>query len=465
MTITTALRTLDSEGADGYFAELYGAGEEVIAEQKKRYAALVEQFRRRFGDIHGDPGDIHIFSSPGRSEIGGNHTDHNHGKALTASVQLDALGVIAACEESRISICDSTYHEDYAVAITEYPEPEDKTGSSALVRGIIAGFKNAGFATGGFKGCFESRVLPGSGMSSSAAFEMLICGILNALYNNNAIPMEKLAAIGQYAENVFWGKASGLLDQMACAAGGVAALDFEHPAAPALERIPFDFESLGYRLVIVNTGGSHADLSADYSSVPVEMKSVASFLGKEALRGLTVEELTRRLPALRRHCGDRAVLRALHFVEENRRVEEEIKALKENNFTAFLRLAQESGDSSYRWLQNAAPPGAIHEQNIPICLAMTELFFRLHGLDGDAAGAAPRAACRLHGGGFAGVIQVFLPKECVDEYRAWMHRVLGFAGAGDAGQHPSEWRSDPVFVMSIRPCGVRELRQKDKSAQ
>jgi galactokinase len=456
MTITAALRTLESEDANRFFAELYGEEAEAIAEQKKRYAALIEQFRRRFGDAGGDAG-VRVFSSPGRSEIGGNHTDHNRGKALTASIRLDVLGVVAPCEENSVSICDSAYHEDYTVAITEHPAPPGKTGSSALVRGIVAGFKNAGFATGGFKGCFESRVLPGSGLSSSAAFETLICGILNALYNNGAIPMEKLAAIGQYAENVFWGKASGLLDQMACAAGGVAALDFEHPESPSLERIPFDFESRGYRLVIVNTGGSHAGLSAEYSAIPSEMRRVASFFGRDALRGLAVEDVARRLPALRAHCGDRAVLRALHFIEENNRVDEEIKALKENDFTAFLRLAQASGDSSYRWLQNAAVSGAIQEQNIPVCLAMTELFFRLHGLDGAPPRPAPRAACRLHGGGFAGVIQAFLPREYVDEYRAWMHTALGFADARDAGQHPPERRPDPVFVMSIRPCGVREL--------
>ncbi|MDR0557463.1 MAG: galactokinase [Treponema sp.] len=464
MTIPTVLRTLDSEEANRYFVRLYGAGEEAAAEQKSRYAALVEQFRRRFGSAGGEDG-VRMFSSPGRSEIGGNHTDHNHGKTLAASIQLDALGVVATCEENRISICDSTYHEDYAVDITEHPELADKNGSPALVRGIIAGFKNAGFAIGGFKGCFESRVPPGSGMSSSAAFEMLICGILNALYNDGAIPIEKLAAIGQYAENVFWGKASGLMDQMACAAGGVIALDFERPATPALERIPFDFETLDYRLVIVNTGGSHANLSAEYSAIPAEMKRVASFFGKDVLRGLTAEELTERLPALRQSCGDRAVLRALHFIEENNRVDEEIKALKENNFAAFLRLAQESGDSSCRWLQNAVTPGAIQEQNIPICLAMTELFFHLHGLSGAAHGAAPLAACRLHGGGFAGVIQVFLPGTYVEAYRAWMHTVLGFALAGDAGRHIAERHPDPVFAMSIRPCGVRELRGNDASAR
>ncbi|MDR2194796.1 MAG: galactokinase [Treponema sp.] len=437
MTIPAALRALDSDTIQKRFAELYG--EECIAEQKKRYAALIKQFRARFGEA-----DICMFSSPGRSEIGGNHTDHNHGKVLTASIRLDSIGVV--CMDSRISICDSTYHEDYTVDIMEQGEPSERSGSPALIRGIIAGFKNAGFARGGFKGCFESSVLPGSGMSSSAAFEMLICGILNVFYNNGTIPIERLAAIGQYAENVFWGKASGLMDQMACAAGGIAAIDFENPAAPALERISFDFDAQGYSLILVNTGGSHANLSAEYSAIPADMKRVAAFFDKKALRSLTIEDLVQRLPALRHSCGDRAVLRALHFIEENRTVDEEITALKQNDLTVFLRLVQASGNSSYRWLQNAAIPGAVQEQNIPVCLAMTELFFRLHALDRDA----PRAACRLHGGGFAGVIQAFLPQQHAAAYRAWMYQVLGY-------DRLTERKPDPVFVTSIRPCGVQKL--------
>ncbi|MDR2793700.1 MAG: galactokinase [Treponema sp.] len=441
MTVTSALQALNSDAVKKRFVELYG--EEAIAEQTARYAALIEQFRARFGEA-----GIRIFSSPGRSEIGGNHTDHNHGKVLAASIRLDSIGIV--CKDSRISVCDSTYHEDYAVDITEQADPSERSGSPALIRGIVAGFKNAGFALGGFKGCFESRVLPGSGMSSSAAFEMLICGILNVLYNNGAIPVEKLAAIGQYAENVFWGKASGLMDQMACAAGGIVAIDFEDPAAPALERIPFDFAAQGYCLILVNTGGNHADLSAEYSAIPAEMKQVASFFGKKVLRGLTVEELVQRLPALRRCCGDRAALRALHFIEENSAVDEEVNALKQHNITAFLRLVHTTGNSSYRWLQNAVVPGSVQEQNIPVCLAMTELFFRLHGLDGSPCDA-PRAACRLHGGGFAGVIQTFLPQQYAAAYRTWMHGVLGYNGDLLVGQKP-----DPVFVTSIRPCGIKE---------
>jgi galactokinase len=438
MTITAALQALNSDAVKKHFAELYG--EDGIVEQKERYIALIEQFRARFGEA-----DIRMFSSPGRSEIGGNHTDHNHGKVLTASIQRDSLGVV--CKDSRISVCDFTYHEDYVVDITEHVTPSKQSGSPALVRGIIAGFKNAGFAIGGFKGCFESRVLPGSGMSSSAAFETLICGILNALYNKGAIPLEKLAAIGQYAENVFWGKASGLMDQMACAAGGIAAIDFENPAEPILERISFDFTAQGYCLIMVNTGGNHANLSAEYSAIPAEMKQVASFFGKTVLRGLTVEELVQHLPALRRRFGDRAVLRALHFIEENSVVDEEINALKQHNITAFLRLVHASGNSSYRWLQNAVIPGAVQEQNVPVCLAMTELFFQIHGLDIDM----PRAACRLHGGGFAGVIQVFLPQPYASAYRRWMHRVFGYEDDLLTGQ-----TSDPVFVTSIRPCGISE---------
>jgi galactokinase len=273
---------------------------------------------------------------------------------------------------------------------------------------------------------------------------MLIGGILSALYNGGKLPVEKLAVMGQYGENAYWGKASGLLDQMACGAGGVAAIDFENPSAPVLERIPFDFASRRYALVLVDTGGSHANLGAEYSAIPGEMKRIAACFGKDVLRGLGVGDLLGRLPDLRARCGDRAVLRALHFVLENARVDQEVRALKDQDFPRFLELIQESGDSSYRFLQNVAVPGGDQrEQNIPVCLAFTEAFFRERGLNA----ALRRAACRVHGGGFAGVIQTFLPQDETEAYTAWMHRALGYTGSG-----PS-----PVLAMSIRPRGLVEL--------
>ncbi|MDR1024885.1 MAG: galactokinase [Treponema sp.] len=441
---------LKSPEIRGLFAELYGPGDAIFTGQQKRYTDLVEQFIERFG---GATGNLRIFSSPGRSEIGGNHTDHNHGKVLAASIQLDCAAVAAKTGDNLIHIYDRSYGEDYSIDVAGDLSPvPGEQGSAALVRGIAAGFKNPAltgnspFALGGFAACIDSRVLPGSGLSSSAAFEMLIGGILSSLYNDGNLPVEKLALMGQYGENKYWGKGSGLLDQMACGAGGLAGIDFENPSAPVLERIPFDFASRHYALVLVDTGGSHANLSGEYSAIPNEMKSVAAFFGREVLRGINTVDILQQLPALRSRCGDRAVLRALHFIQENRRVDDEIKALKENNFPGFLSLIQESGDSSYKFLQNVVvPQGDPKAQNIPLCLGFTEAFFRERGLNDGVR----RAACRVHGGGFAGVIQAFLPQDEAEAYTAWMHSALGYTGSG-----PS-----PVFVMSIRPRGLVELTQ------
>ena len=435
MTTHDAIKALDSAGIKKTFAELYGSGESTFAEQKNRYTGLLAQFRRRFGEM-----EIRLYSSPGRSEIGGNHTDHNHGKVLAASIQLDCIAVVSPNDTNIIHICDSIYNEDYTVD-TDATLPHDgEKGSSALVRGIADGFKKAGFAIGGFYGCFASQVIPAAGVSSSAAFEMLICHILNDLYNGGSIPVEKLARIGQYAENTYWGKISGLLDQMACGSGGLIAIDFANPAAPLVEKIPFDFIAWNYRLVLVNSGGNHAVLSEEYSTVPNEMKQVARCFNKDSLRGITIEEIAKNLPSLREQCGDRAVMRSFHFIEENLRVEQEIAALKANNFSAFLRLVTDSGNSSWKWLQNVyVHSDCVWNQSVSISLALTEIFISRHGL-------RDRAACRIHGGGFAGVIQVFLPNEMVEAYNQWMRDAL-------------QTDSNPVFSMSIRPCGVKYIEE------
>jgi galactokinase len=446
MTIGIALKNLNSEKIAKLFFELYGPGEAVFTIQKKRYTGLIEQFRKRFGDD-----EIRLFSCPGRSEIGGNHTDHNHGKVLAASIQKDCIAVVSQIAEKSIYIYDEAYHEDYRVDLTGGLEPTPgEKGSIALVRGMAAGFGKESFVSGGFKACVSSQVLSGSGVSSSAAFEMLVCGILNQLYNGGKIPVEKLARIGQYAENRYWAKNSGLLDQMACAFGGMVAMDFQNPSAPVVKKIPFDFEAQKFRLVLVDTGGSHADLSEAYSAIPAEMKQTASFFGKEVLRDVPPEEIIKNLPALRSKFGDRAALRSLHFIEENDRVDAEVKALEENNFPAFLRLINESGNSSFKWLQNVVVPNAVTEQKIPVCLALTELFFHQHNIEG---------ACRVHGGGFAGVIQVFLPADRVGEYTAWMLRALGFSPEGSPAAVSTAAASSegPVFVMSIRPQGFLEI--------
>jgi galactokinase len=267
---------------------------------------------------------------------------------------------------------------------------------------------------------------------------MLVCHIQNRLYNEGRVPVERMARIGQFAENVYWGKASGLLDQMAAGFGGLIAMDFEKPEAPVVEKIPFDFAAQGYRLILVNTGGNHAELSGEYSAVPAEMKQAARFFNREVLRGISAEDLAKNLPALRDRCGDRALLRAFHFVEENLRVDREAAALKANDFPAFLRHVTDSGNSSWKWLQNVyVSSDCVKNQSVSLSLALTEIFIEHHKL-------RDRAACRVHGGGFAGVIQVFLPAGEVEAYRRWMQEALSPAG-------------NAVFVMSIRPYGVLEI--------
>jgi len=430
MTIDAAIETLSSAETQKLFINLYGNAQAILEGQKKRYCDLIEQFRNRYGDM-----DICIFSSPGRTEIGGNHTDHNHGKVLASSIQFDCIAVVAPAADGLIHFCDKVYNEDYTIDIVNINPPNGEKGSPALIRGMMDGFRKADYKVGGFYGCFASDVIPASGVSSSASFEMLVCQIINELYNSGIIPVEKLASIGRHAENVWWNKASGLLDQMACGIGGIVSIDFENPDSPLVEKVPFDFNALGYRLILVNTGGNHAELSGEYSSVPNEMKKVARHFNCETLRGVSVEDIAKDLPVIRSNCGDRAVMRAFHFIEENARVDAEIAALKANNFSEFLRLINDSGNSSWKWLQNVyVPSDCIQNQSVSVSLALTEIFISRHGLTG-------KAACRIHGGGFAGVIQVFLPNEYVDAYKQWMLNALQAA-------------DNPVFIMSIRPCGM-----------
>jgi galactokinase len=430
MTINAALKALSSAETQELFNSLYGNGQVIFEEQKKRYSDLIVQFRNRFSDM-----DIQVFSSPGRSEICGNHTDHNHGRVLAASIQLDCIAVVAPSTDGHIYICDSAYNEDYRMNIDDAHSQISKKGSPALIGGIVEGFRKAGYKVGGFYGCFASDVIPASGVSSSAAFEMLICQIINEIYNGGAVPVEKCASIGQYAENEWWGKASGLLDQMACGIGGLVTIDFKNPASPLVEKIPFDFAAQGYRLILVSTGGNHAELSGEYSAIPNEMKQVARCFNKDTLRDVSANDIFKNLNELRLQCGDRAIMRTFHFIQENERVEAEITALKANDFFTFLRHINDSGNSSWKWLQNVyVSSDCARSQSVSVSLALTEIFISRNGLTG-------KAACRIHGGGFAGVIQVFLPNEYVDEYKRWMFDAL-------------QVTDDPVFTMSIRPYGA-----------
>ena len=420
------------------FEELYGTDEKIIADQTSRYENLTKEWETFFKKDSTQE-SVRYFTSAGRSEIGGNHTDHNLGKVLAASIQLDCIGVVSPSGNDILTIYDQK-HGLIELNVNETERKAGETGSVALIRGMLQGFKNNGYKVGGFNAAITSSVIPAAGVSSSAAFEMLICIMVDALFNNSSIPVTKYAIIGQYAENAYWDKASGLLDQMACAVGGLVAMDFENPKEPKVEKVPFDFAKEDYSLMIVNTGKGHADLSAEYSSIPNEMKAIARVLGQETLRGLKIIDIADNLAMLRKSCGDRAVMRAFHFIIENDRVDNEVNALKDGNFQKFLSVITESGNSSWKWLQNVFVTAHPEEQSISICLALTEMFIREKAV----------GACRIHGGGFAGVIQAFLPNSVVAEYTNYMEHALGYDKNTD--------EKSPVYAMFIRPYGAIEIK-------
>lgn len=422
MKAEETLALLESGKAGQLMERLYGA--EVAAENQARYRSLIEKFQKTFGDQ-----DILMFSSPGRTEISGNHTDHNHGKVLAGSINLDCVGIAAKNDSPVVHIISETFHQDITVDLNHLEPSERKAGTEDLIKGLLKGFLESGYEIGGFDALVTSNVISSAGVSSSAAFEMLLCSMINRFFNEGRMDTVAYAHIGKYAENVYWDKASGLLDQMACAVGGLITIDFVEPAVPKVEKIDFDFASQDHSLIIVQTGKGHADLSADYSSVPNEMKKVAEYFGKEVCAEITEEQVIENLQAVRKFAGDRSVMRALHFFEENRRVDAEVAALKEGRFQDFLENITASGNSSWKWLQNCYTNSNYQEQGISIALALTELFIA----------GKQKGACRIHGGGFAGVIMAMLPNEIVDEYVAYIEKAMGEGSA---------------YRMSIRPYGA-----------
>lgn len=422
MNAKETIQALGQEKAGKLMADLYGSLK--TAENRTRYEKLVDQYVKTFGD-----GDLKLFSSPGRTEISGNHTDHNHGKVLAGSINLDCAGVAAKNNSDQIRIVSETYNQDFTIDLNQLEVSPKAAGTIDLVKGMLKGFTEFGYQIGGFNAYITSNVISAAGVSSSAAFEMLICSMLNTFFNEGKMDTVAYAHIGKYAENHYWNKASGLLDQMACAVGGLISIDFVNPAEPAVEKIDFDFASQNHSLIIVQTGKGHADLSADYSSVPNEMKKVAQYFGKEVLAELTEDQVIENFQAVREYAGDRSVLRALHFFEENKRVEAMVTALKAGDFDSFLTNITASGNSSWKWLQNCYTNSDYQEQGISVALALTELFIE----------KKKKGACRIHGGGFAGVIMAMLPNEIVDEYVAYMEKALGEGCA---------------YRMSIRPYGA-----------
>ena len=399
-----------------------------VADQAERMIEAIEKFEEKYGSEK----DIYLLSVPGRSEILGNHTDHNHGKVMAGAINRDIISVVAKNDKDQIRFFSEGYHES-VISISSSADPKNfrQFTSAALVAGMVRGFTDAGYGVGGFDAYTTTEVLKGSGLSSSAAFEVMIGNILNHLYNDGDVDNKEIAKIAQFSENVYFGKPCGLMDQMACAVGGFVYIDFADEKNPVVNPIRFSLGDHGYSLCIVNTGGSHSNLNDDYASVPAEMKAVANVLGGEVLRGKSKAQLLRVMPKLREELGDRAILRAMHFLSENDRVEAAKAALKSGNIGEFFRNIRASGNSSYKFLQNVYTNQNVREQGLSLALCLTEEFLDTHS-----------GACRVHGGGFAGTIQAFIRTSDVEEYRALMDSVFG------------EGATMPLFV---RPLGATRL--------
>ena len=391
--------------------ELYGLAD--LNEQQQRYRDLISEYSGHFAA----PQSLQFVSAPGRTELGGNHTDHNHGKVLCAAVSRDSVAVIEPRSDNLVKLKSSAFPQLYEIDLSELdPKNEEKGSTDALIRGMAAGLKTKGFKTGGFNAVVHSNVRIGSGLSSSASFEVLIGGIFNSFYNGCGIDPVTLAKIGQYAENVYFGKPCGLMDQLACAVGGVLTIDFEDNENPTVEKVPMDFSQTEYILAVVDTGGSHADLTPAYASIPNEMKQVASLFGKSTLREVEEKTFRANLSRVRVDAGDRAVLRALHYFAENHRVAMMVKALKAGEFDTYLRLVDESGASSSSMLQNVVPQGSSgNDQPAALAIGASNDFFRSRN----------RGVSRIHGGGFAGTIQSYIYKPHFKDYVQQMTAIFG----------------------------------------
>ena len=388
-------------------------GAELSGQVERTEAAL-----RRFSELYDPSGTrtVHVFSVPGRSELSGNHTDHNRGCVLAATISLDMLAVVSVRPDGLIQMTSEGMGEIHADVGDTQPDASLYGTSLSLIRGLCAGFRSRGITLSGFDAYLISDVLPGSGLSSSAAFEVMIGTILNSLFADNGFTEIEIAQMSQYAENVYFGKPCGLLDQTACSMGGIVYIDFKDPARPLTERIPFRLTDRGYALCITNTGGSHANLTQDYAAIPAEMKAVAKTFGKDCLREVDPAEFYDAVPRLLRDLPARAVLRAIHFFSENDRVLSQKDALCRGDLPAFLDLVRQSGRSSFCYLQNVYSPAHPEEQNLSVALALSERIL---------AGCKEPTACRVHGGGFAGTIQAFVPSAYAETCRKEMDRVFG----------------------------------------
>jgi len=423
MNITEVKANIKNGAYDNSFSMLYGD----VSAARARYLKACESFEGIFGGKE----NIRLFSAPGRTEVGGNHTDHQHGCVLAGGVNLDVIAVAAPNNDGKVRIKSEGYDMD-VIDITELEKNTAEHGrASALIRGVLSRFKELGADISGFNAYTTSNVLKGSGLSSSAAFEVLVGNIVNGMFFNNKADEITIAKIGQYAEREYFGKPCGLLDQMASSLGGFTYADFFDPAEPITEKINLDIHSFGYTLCVVDTGGNHANLTQDYADITVECKEISNKLGVDFLRDADQNRFYNSIAELRRACGDRAVLRAFHFFNENDRVEKQKAALKAGDFEGFLKLVNESGESSYDYLQNLYSNSAVSEQGLPLAIALTKKF--LNG----------KGACRVHGGGFAGTIQCYIPSELLADYKKTIEAVFG---------------ENSCCVLNIRPVGGYEIK-------
>ena len=394
--------------------------------QQERFYSLAESFEKDFGD----GADIRFFSAPGRTEVGGNHTDHNNGKVIAAAINLDAVAAVEARDDGVICV-NSQGYSPVVVDSNDHSIIDSEKGTSpALIRGVCARFNQLGYKYGGFNASVTSQVLSGSGLSSSAAYEVLIGTILNYLYNDGKISAVEIAQISQYAENVYFDKPCGLMDQTACSVGGFVKIDFEDTSKPVIEKVDFDIAKHGYNLCIIDTGGNHADLTGDYAAIRIEMNSVAEYFGKNVLRQVDEADVMANIGDIRKKTGDRAIERAIHFYNENKRVERISKALSDGDIEEFKSIIIESGKSSYMYNQNCFTLSNPSEQPVALALCVAEELLKGKG------------AYRVHGGGFAGTIQAFVPVSETDAFVSAMRKILG---------------EDSCYILKVRSHGGCEI--------
>lgn len=403
-----------------------------LQEQQDFYMTRIAQVQKGFADTFQKEA-VHIFSAPGRTEIGGNHTDHQHGCVLAAAVDLDILGAAAKNESRWIRIFSEGYGMEEISLDDLAVKENEKNTTAALIRGVASKISQMGYTIGGFDMYTISNVLKGSGISSSAAYEVLVGTAINHLYCDKQLTAVQVAQIGQYAENVYFGKMSGLMDQTASSVGGVVAIDFLDNQNPVVRKLDFDFAKAGYALCIIDSGADHADLSDEYSAIPMEMRQVAAHFGKEVLREVTLEEFLPQMAEVRKKTGDRAVLRAYHFLQDNQRAIAEAQALEKGDFTGFLQLVKESGYSSFMYLQNVYVSGSVAHQEVAYTLAVCE------------AALAGKGAYRVHGGGFAGTVQAFVPVDMLTDFVKTVECAVG---------------KGSCHVLSIRAAGGIELEKE-----